>query len=76
TNEDRCRAILEAMVWPSGPVCPDCGSLAFLHPGRPYDGQKGSIWLGLSAPNAAAASSSPRPPGHRSTRPNCQSESG
>ena len=32
-DEDRCRAILEAMVWPSGPVCPDCGSLARLHPG-------------------------------------------
>jgi hypothetical protein len=26
-DEERCRAILEAMVWPSGPVCPECGSL-------------------------------------------------
>lgn len=26
-DEERCRAILEAMVWPDGPVCPECGSL-------------------------------------------------
>jgi transposase-like protein len=27
TNEDKARAALEAMRWPSGPVCPHCGSV-------------------------------------------------
>jgi transposase-like protein len=25
-TEDKCRAYLEELRWPSGPVCPDCGS--------------------------------------------------
>jgi hypothetical protein len=69
-DEEHCRRLLEAMVWPSGRICPACGyrrSIALI--GR-ANGKRARPGLYQSAQVELVGSSSPSQPAHPCTRRN------
>ena len=62
-SEEEARVKLEAMRWPSGPVCPNCGSRRTIRQGM-TDWEQALVFLGLGLPLVIAFVLFRRRPGH------------